>query len=153
MTFGARMGAHYRSGGAYLGPTLGFLLGGPTAGKLTVATTPAGSLTRKTTDGTGRLLLEFGGDLALGDLWAIGLGAGVGAALVTEKNTCSDSGALAGTCASAGFNSSGSKTWETWELGPSAQYRSVRFGFRYIGFGRKKNSPWSTFGLFVGYSP
>lgn len=151
--FGGRLGAHYRSGHAYLGPTIGFLSGGPTAGKLSVATIPAGTLTRKTAETTGRFLLEFGSDVALNDYWALGIAAGVGAALVSEKNTCSDSGTLAGTCASSGYTSSVSRGWETWELGPSVQYRSLQFGFRYIGFARKKYAPWSTFGLFVGYSP
>ncbi len=149
---GARLGAHYRSGAAYFGPTVGFIYGGPTAGKLSVTTVPAGSLTRKTTDATGRFLFEFGRNLALGDLWSIGLGAGAGLALVSEKSTCSDSGALAGTCASSGLSSKVDKGWATWEFGPSVQYRAVEFGFRYLGFGRGKTAPWSTFGLFIGYN-
>lgn len=151
MPFGGRLGVYYQAGRAYLGPTVGYLSGGPTAGKETVSTIPLGSLVRKTTNGTGRLLLEFGAKFALNDYWALGLGAGAGAALVSEKNTCTDSGALAGTCAASGIKSSVNKTWATWELSPSVQYRSVEFGFRYVGFERKKNLPWSTYGLFVGY--
>jgi hypothetical protein len=148
--YGGRLGAYYQSGAAYAGPSVGYLYGGPTAMKETVTTVPAGTLSRKTTDNTGRLLLEFGAKLPLDDSWALGLGAGAGAALVSEKSACTDSGALAGTCAASGFKPSVKMGWATWELSPSVQYRAVELGFRYVGFGRKKYPAWSTFGLFVG---
>ncbi|MFI5345033.1 MAG: hypothetical protein ACHQ51_01545 [Elusimicrobiota bacterium] len=148
--FGARLGAYYHSGSLYAGPTVGFLAGGPTAGKITATTVPAGSMTRKAVDSTGRALLEFGARAPLGDVWAVGLGAGLGMALVSEKSTCSDSGALAGTCAASGFNSSVKRGWATWELGPFLEYRSLEFGFRFVSFGRKKYAPWSAYGAFLG---
>jgi hypothetical protein len=150
-SFGIRVGTYRQSGGFYVGPSLGYLVGGPTAGKTTLTTVPAGSLARKSVEGTGRALLQFGVMFPLGDVWAVTLGAGAGAALVIKKETCADSGTLAGTCAASGFSTTTKKNgWATWELSPSVLYRSVEFGFRYVGFGRKKQLPWNTFGVFVG---
>ena len=148
--FGARLGTYYQSGGFYVGPSVGFFSGGPTAGQESLTVIPSGTLTRKTTNNTGRLLIEFGAKRALNDYWAFGLGAGLGAALVVEKNTCSETGALTGTCAASGGKSSVKKGWATWELTPSVQYRFLEFGVRFVGFARKKYAPWNTFGVFLG---
>lgn len=73
----------------------------------------------------------------------------MGWALVNEGVSCSESGILAGICASS---PSGSNTgWFTWELTPSIFFKSVEAGLRYVGFGRGKELPWNTGGAFVGY--
>lgn len=148
--YGARLGAYYRSGPATFGLSAGYLSGGPTAGKETLTTTPAGSLTRKTTNAAGRALVEFGRQFPLSDTWAFGLGAGGGAALVGEKVSCSDSGALTGTCAASARKSPLKRGWGAWELSVSLLYRSLELSVRYAGFGRRKSLPWSAFGASVG---
>lgn len=148
--YGARLGAYYRSGPATLDVSAGYLSGGPTAGKETLTTLPAGSRTRKTTNATGRALVEIGRQFPLSDTWAFGLGAGGGAALVSEKVSCSDSGALAGTCASSARKTPLKRGWAAWELSATFLYRSLEFSVRYAGFGRRKSLPWNAFGVSLG---
>jgi len=148
---GARVGAYRQWGGAYAGPTASFLYGGPSAGKTTMTEVPAGTLSQKTTEDSGRFLLEFGRMIPLGEVWVLGLGAGMGAAVVLQKRTCVETGSLSGACAAPGFAPGTSKMgWATWELSPAVMYKSLEFGFRYVGFGRKKQAAWGAFGVFFG---
>jgi hypothetical protein len=148
--FGGRVGGLYHTGAFYVGPTVGVLSGGPTAGEVSATTVPPGSTDRKRTEVTGRALVEFGARTALSDSWVAGVGAGLGMALVSESAVCSDAGALRGTCAASGFPFTAKRGWATWELGPFVEYRSLDFGFRFVGFGRGSYTPWTALGVFLG---
>jgi hypothetical protein len=150
--FGGRFGALYRFPGIELGPSLGYLYGGPTAGTSNISENGEGpgSASLKSTDNTVRLLLEAKHQFDLSGPWSFAVGAGVGGALVNESDTCSVAGSGSSLCGAAPNGST--MFWLTWELSPSILYKSWELGLRYAGFSKSGQLAWNTFGLFAGYN-
>ncbi|MBU6142172.1 hypothetical protein KGO95_03620 [Patescibacteria group bacterium] len=137
--------------GIMVGPSLGYLYGGPdVSGKIdTTSTSPGGpgSSTNKATNNTFRILGEVHKEIAISGPWSADLEAGLGMAVDAETDSCSATGTSVGKAPCSKGPTNG---WMTWELSPAIAYKMVSVGVRYAGFARGGFVPWNTFGAFVG---
>lgn len=125
------------------GVSVGYLFGGPTAGKLQARTPGGGALDKSTANHTFRLLGELSRVFELNDRWEASLGGAGGSAMVAEAVSCSDSLQLTGGCGKRGT------IWGyyTWELAATIGYRRLEAAVRYAGFARGGFVPWHTYGV------
>lgn len=145
---GIRLGAMRDYSGLEMGPSLGYLSGGPEAG--TTSTQVSGSngqVGSVTNANTVRLLAAGRKTWMIQNELRLRIGAGLGMAVenqttvyICTRFSCPDSGV-------PDYSSLG---WFTWELSPSIVYENVSLGMRYVGFARGSAVPWNTFGGFFG---
>lgn len=168
--YGVRAAWPYRfSSGWQIGPSLGYLYGGPSAGKISYAGVypvfgPGSEVFREgsvtSTNHTVRLLLEGGKKFAAEGPWAGAITAGVGGALVNQRLDCAAGGNICRSRPFARLASSNSGEvntfWFAWELTPSIFYKSWEFGVRHAQFypvnvPAYSAMPWRVFGGTLGY--
>ena len=147
---GFRVGYLQERFGMGIGGSIGYLYGGPGAGKASF-TLPGDSLSYRAVDNTVRALVEARKTWRLLGGLGARVGAGLGAAVVTQTTTCSDAtGALPNSGSLAGINAYSTLAWFTWEISPALVYRGVSLGVRAAGFARGAQTPWNTTGAFLG---
>ena len=140
---GVRIKLSNEHAGINMGPSVGYLNGGPGVGNQVVRWSNAGNIIAVTTTAnTLRFLEEANKILPLTNSFSARLGAGLGVAVESETTTESGS--------TNGFAENLSLGWLTWEFSPAVVYKSVSLGARYVGFARGGQIPWNTFGAFFG---
>lgn len=140
---GIRIKLSNEHAGINLGPSVGYLNGGPGVGNQEVHWSGIGNLVAIATNAnTLRFLEEASKKLPLTNSFSARMGAGLGIAV--ENKTTYASGTT------NGFANTLSLGWVTWELSPAIVYNTIRLGIRYVGFSRSGQIPWNTYGAFFG---
>ena len=139
--------------GIELGPSIGYLSGGPGTGNenILVSSSPTGNMYSKLniseTADTMRFLMEARKTWPLFSGVFARVGGGIGMA-VENKNVTSSDWNTSGT--KFGIPHYSSLGWLTWEFSPALIYKDIALGVRYVGFGRGGRTPWHTYGAFLG---
>ena len=145
---GLRLKALHEYEGIEVGPSIGYLNGGPGVGVTTVRGTGAPiQMSVFSSANTMRFLGELRKKWPLSESLGARMGAGVGVAV--ENKTLNSTGSTIASNVSvySGYSSMG---WLTWEFSPAVVYKSISLGVRYVGFARGSAVPWNTFGGFFG---
>lgn len=145
---GLRIKAMRERTGIEVGPSIGYLNGGPGVGTINVrATTAPRQATVTSSANTMRFLGEARNTWSLSKSVRARMGTGLGIAV--ENTTLSNSGFGTDSYIS-GYSDYSSLGWFTWELSPALVYKDISLGVRYVGFARGGQVPWNTCGAFFG---
>lgn len=145
---GFRVSLFKEQAGIELGPSAGYINGGPGAGKINLSAPNGGVLNYGASANTARFLGEARKTWTFLGGWGFRMGTGLGMSVVNQVSSCEDDGTLNLTCSQAGAVKYSSLEWFTWELSPAVIYKDVALGLRYVGFGRSGQIPWNTVGAF-----
>lgn len=149
-SMGLRGGVMFDLFGMEVGPSVGYLHGGPTKRDANYRVTPAGSSRERTRNDSYRFLAEARKQFPIGDSGlAVAANAGLGMAFTKEQTHCSDGGSLAGNA--CGPYSDPTLGYATWEFGPAVLFKGAEFALKYVGFSRGGISAWTTYVISTGY--